>query len=265
LIEITRIFSRFTWENAADILLVALIFYTLLRLFRGTAAVQLLRGILVLTFVVVLISNMVELTAFRWLVNNSLNVILVAIPVIFQPELRRALERLGRTAPLFGRRASQATTEFLVSELLRTVDTLSERRHGAIIVLEGATGLEEYIETGTRLDSVVSRELLLTIFFPNTALHDGAVIVRGDRILAAGCVLPLTQRQFADTQMGTRHRAAVGITEQNDAIAVVVSEETGIISVSRHGRIVRRLDEKRLRKILQAFYEPRRAAPRDER
>lgn len=256
--DITALFSRFTWESAADVLLVTLVFYALLRLFRGTAAVQLLRGVLVLTFVVMLITNMFELTAFRWLVNNSLNVVLVAIPVIFQPELRRALERLGRTTPFLGRRAALATTEFIVSELIRTVDTLSQRKHGAIIILEGATGLEEYIETGTRLDSTISRELLLTIFYPNTALHDGAVILRSDRILAAGCVLPLTQRQFADTQMGTRHRAAVGITEQNDAMAIVVSEETGIISVSRHGRIVRRLDEKRLRRILQGFYEPRR-------
>mgnify|MGYP002682329690 CR=1 FL=1 len=261
---ITGILSRFTFQSAVDILLVAAVFYALLRLFRGTAAVQLLRGILVLTFGVVLVTNMVELTAFRWLVSNSLNVVLVAIPVIFQPELRRALEKLGRTTPLFGRRASQAATEFLVSELIRTVDTLSQRKHGAIIILEGTTGLEEYIETGTRLDSTVSHELLLTIFFPNTALHDGAVIVRSDRILAAGCVLPLTQRQFGDTQMGTRHRAAVGITEQNDALSIVVSEETGIISVSRHDRIVRRLDEKRLRKILQGFYEPR-LQPQNER
>ena len=256
--DLGAILSRFTWQSALDILLVAFVFYALLRLFRGTAAVQLLRGILVLTLLVVLVINMVDLIAFKWLVNSSLSVILVSIPVIFQPELRRALERVGRSAPLFRRRFSLGATEPFINEIMRAVETLSERKHGALIVLEGITGLEEYVESGTRLDSTASSELLLTIFYPNTILHDGAVIARSNRLLAAGCVLPLTDRVLADSELGTRHRAALGITEQNDALAIVISEETGTISVARHGRIVRGLDHRRLRRLLQAFYEPNR-------
>ena len=257
--ELSAIFSRFTVESAIDVLLVALVFFGLMRLFRGTAAVQLLRGFLVIILTVVLVAQMVQLTGFTWLVSNSLSLILISIPIIFQPELRRALERLGRTAPLFNRPAQVAKPERLVTELVRTAEMLAQQKHGALIVLAATTGLDEYIETGTLLDADVSSELLLTVFFPNTALHDGAVIVRGARVVCAGTILPLTQRQLADSQMGTRHRAALGITEQSDALAIVVSEETGIISVARYGRIVRRLDEKRLRKILQAFYEPGRS------
>jgi diadenylate cyclase len=146
----------------------------------------------------------------------------------------------------------------VIHEVTQAVEALARERTGALIVLEGDTGLEEHIESGERIDADVSARLLTTLFFPGTPLHDGAVIVRGDRIIAAGCVLPLTQRDLADSSLGTRHRAAVGITEQNDAMAIVVSEETGIVSVARAGRIARRLDAQRLRTLLQAFYKPRR-------
>ena len=142
--------------------------------------------------------------------------------------------------------------------MILAVETLARERTGALIVLEGDTGLEEHIESGERIDADVSARLLTTIFYPGTPLHDGAVIVRGDRIVSAACVLPLTNRDLADSSLGTRHRAAVGITEQNDALAIVVSEETGIISVARSGRIARRLDNQRLRTILGAFHKPRR-------
>ena len=151
--------------------------------------------------------------------------------MIFQPELRRALERLGRSAPfLMGRSSRETATQQVIHEVILTVESLRERT-GALIVLEGDTGLEEYIESGERIDAIMSARLLATIFFPGTPLHDGAVIIRGDRIMSAACVLPLTNRDLADSSLGTRHRAAVGITEQNDALAIVVSEETGIISV----------------------------------
>lgn len=257
LAEVTGAVPQFTWSSLVDILLVALVFYGLFRLFQGTQAVSLLRGILVIALVFVFAAS--RFTAFGWLLRNSLPVILVAIPVVFQPELRRALERLGRSTPmLVGRVNRETAAQQVIHEVVMAVETLARERTGALIVLEGDTGLEEHIESGERLDAGVSSRLLLTIFFPGTALHDGAVVIRGDRVVAAACVLPLTNRDLADSSLGTRHRAAVGITEQNDALVVVVSEETGIISVARNGRIARRLDVQRLRAILQAFYRPRR-------
>ena len=255
--ELAGIGPQFTWASVVDILLVALIFYGLFRLFQGTQAIALLRGILVIALLFLVAAS--RFTAFGWLLRNAAPIILVAIPVIFQPELRRALERLGRSAPFMMRRSSRETADQqVIHEVILAVETLSRECTGALIVMEGDTGLEEYIESGARIDAGVSARLLATIFFPGTSLHDGAVIVRGDRIVAAACVLPLTNRDLADSSLGTRHRAAVGITEQNDALAIVVSEETGIISVARGGRIARRLDTQRLRTILQAFHRPRR-------
>ena len=256
-VELSALAPQFTWSSVLDILLVALVFYGLFRLFQGTQAVALLRGILVIALIFVLAAS--RFTAFGWLLRNMLPMILVAIPVIFQPELRRALERLGRSAPIImGRGARETTAQQFIHEVTHAVEALARERTGALIVLEGDTGLEEYIESGERIDAAVSARLLQTIFFPGTPLHDGAVIVRGNQVVAAACVLPLTQRDLADSSLGTRHRAAVGITEQNDALAIVVSEETGIVSLARSGRIARRLDSARLRTILQAFYKPRR-------
>lgn len=256
-VEVAGLAPQFTWSSVLDILLVALVFYGLFRLFQGTQAVALLRGVLVIALIFILAAS--RFTALGWLLRNSLPMILVAIPVIFQPELRRALERLGRSAPLtMGRTAREAVAQQVIHEISQAVESLARERTGALIVLEGETGLEEYIESGERIDADVSARLLATIFFPGTPLHDGAVIIRGERIVAAGCVLPLTQRDLADSSLGTRHRAAVGVTEQNDAVVIVVSEETGIVSLARAGRIARRLDSQRLRTILQAFYKPRR-------
>lgn len=242
-------------RNLLDITLVSLLFYGLLLLFRGTQAVQLVRGMLVIGLGTVVINQVVELTAFRWLLTNTVAVILIAIPVIFQPELRRALERVGRTAPLLVRRTDSANTQRVVNEVVKAVEQMAERNTGALLVFEGATGLGEFIDRGVSVDADVSSELLTTIFFPNTALHDGAVVVSGDRVAAASCVLPLTQRELVDSQLGTRHRAAIGITEQADALSVVVSEETGSISVARNGRILR-IDAGRLRTLLSDFYRP---------
>ncbi len=243
------------WRNLLDITLVSLIFYVLLLLFRGTQAVQLLRGILVIAVVTAVVNQTIQLTAFKWLLSNSATFVLVAIPVIFQPELRRALERVGRTAPMLMRRNDNTGTQRMINEVIKAVEQMSERKTGALIVFEGATGLAEFIDRGVSLDCELTSELLTTIFFPNTALHDGAVIVSGNRIAAASCVLPLTQRELADSQMGTRHRAAIGVTEQADALTVVVSEETGTISVARNGRILR-IDSSRLRTLLTDFYRP---------
>jgi diadenylate cyclase len=254
----------YNWQSIIDLSLVALFFYILLRLFRGTQAVQLLRGILVIGLVIAVVTRTVELTAFSWLLRSSSLAVLVAIPVIFQPELRRALERVGRGMPFLNRRVEGATTQQMINEIVKACEELSDNRFGALIVLEGATGLGEYIDRGIVISGEVTSELLTTIFFPKTALHDGAVLIRDGRVAAAGCVLPLTHRELLDPQLGTRHRAAIGITEQSDALAVAVSEETGAISVARNGRIIRRLDNNRLRRILTEFYDPRTTNPDSE-
>lgn len=258
--DILWLFTRLNWLSVIDILLVALIFYGLLRLTRGTQAVQLLRGVIIVVLLTILITSVLKLAAFSWLIRNSLSALLVAIPVIFQPELRRALERVGRAGFLINRQES--TSERVIEEICQACHYLAELRHGALIVLERETGLQEYIDTGTKVGGKVSVELLLTIFFPNTPLHDGAVIIREDEIVAAACVLPLAGDIMPDRQLGLRHRAAVGITTETDAISIVVSEETGIISVAHNGRMIRRLDANRLGKVLRAFYKPQLPRPR---
>jgi diadenylate cyclase len=254
--DIFWVFSRFDWIALLDVALVVLVFYWLLFLLRGTQAVQLLRGIVILVLLVGLLSTIRELRAFGWLVRNAIPALLVSIPVIFQPELRRALERLGRTGTLLTAPTREQEMERVIEGIAAACQVLSERCHGAIIVLERETGLREYIDTGVEMDAAVTPALLETIFFPNTALHDGAVIVRDDRIVAAACVLPLIENMSGERNLGTRHRAALGVTVGTDAVAVVVSEETGIISIAHNGRMIRRLDAKRLQKILDAFYEP---------
>jgi len=249
--------QRLGWLDGVDILLVASIFFWLFYLVRGTRAVPLLRGVIFLIIVVLLLGGLVELRAFGWLIQRALPALLVAVPVIFQPELRRALEQLGRPGTLFGwRTGEREEVESALSTVTEASETLAQRHQGALIVLERQTGLQEFVESGVELDAKVSYELLLTIFNPNTTLHDGAVIVREGRILAAACVLPLSTAFLADRQLGLRHRAGIGVTEESDAIAVVVSEERGAISIAHNGRIIRNLDAKRLQKVLHAFYQP---------
>ncbi len=246
--------DRLSWPDVIDVLLVALIIYGLLVLIRGTRAVSLLRGLLVLALFLLGLSLLIDLVAFTWLVRNILPALLVAFPVIFQPELRRALEQLGRTGRvtrLFRRnRESRAVTA-----VARACLRLSQRRHGALIVFEQETGLQEYIDTGILLNAEPSPELLLTIFNKHTELHDGAVIVRGERLVAAAAVMPLSTSSLSDRQMGLRHRAGLGISEVSDAIAVVVSEETGQIAIAHNGRILRRQEPGRLDAILSAFLQ----------
>ncbi len=240
-------------QNLLDLMLVSLVFFVMLRFLRGTQAVQLLRGILLLALVTAIISQLTNLTAFNWLLGRSMNVLLLAIPVIFQPELRRALERVGRSAPLLARRTENAGIQSVISETVRVVEQLAQRKHGGLIVFEGETGLGEVIARGVPVNADVSAELLATIFFPNTALHDGAVMIRGDRVVAASCVLPLSDGDL-DNHLGTRHRAALGVTEQSDALAIVVSEETGAVSVAQNGRILR-VESGTLRTLLSRFYQ----------
>lgn len=249
--------QRLEWIDILDILLVAFLFFWILYLVRGTRAVPLLRGAIFLIIAVVLLSGFIRLRAFGWLAEKLFPALLVAVPVLFQQELRRALERLGRPGALLGwMRGKRAALEQTLATVAQASRTLAERRCGALIVLERETGLQELTDSGVLLDAAVTPELLLTIFNPHTVLHDGAVIVREGRVLAAACVLPLSTAFLADRQLGLRHRAAIGVTEESDAIVVVISEERGSISVAHGGRIIRNLDAKRLEAVLQALYQP---------
>jgi diadenylate cyclase len=252
--DVLWVLSHIQWLDVIDILLVMIIFYLLLTLAQGTQAVQLLRGVVLVILVAFLASQMLPFTGFTWLIQMSFPALLVAIPVIFQPELRRALERLGRAGGLLLWRQQEEVMERVVDEVIRAAHRLAGQRHGALIVLERETGLQEFIETGVPINADVNAELLRTIFHPNTALHDKAVIIRDGRIVAASSMLPVTHNpQYSG--LGTRHRAAIGLTEESDALVVIVSEETGIISVAYNGRIVRRLDGSRLRSVLLAFFQ----------
>ncbi len=255
MIDLGWVLSRLDSSDILDILLVTLVFYALLRLLHGTQAVQLVRGVLLFILLTITIANVFQLTAFTWLIRGAISALLVAIPVIFQPEIRRALERLGRTSMILTRPIEEEATQ-VIEEVCDAAEYLSQHRLGALIAFERETGLQEFIDTGSLLDSQVSSEIFIAIFYPYTALHDGAAIIRSNRLVAAGCVLPLTENPSLDRRFGTRHRAAIGLSEQTDALVVVVSEERGTISVAHDGRIVQRLDRTRLRNILRALHRP---------
>ncbi len=255
---LNRVFARLNplidLKPLIDITIVALIFYWLLGVIRGTRAVQLLRGIGVVLALSILLSSVLPLDTLRWLLTNAIQpALFVAIPVLFQPELRRALESLGRTNDLFGRgfgRANRSELLETINGVSRAAQQLSQQGVGALMVVEREVGLQEYADRGVIIDARLAVPLLLNIFYPNSPLHDMAVILRGNRILAANVVLPLSEDVGGPRRYGTRHRAAKGISEQSDAIAVVVSEETGAISLMNDGRMVSYLNEARLRSML---------------
>jgi diadenylate cyclase len=260
--DLLFIFQRLDWLSVFDILLVTFIFFLLLYMLRDTQALVLLRGVLFLVVALALLTSLVELPAFSWLIQSTLPALLLAIPVIFAPEIRRALERLGRAGtflPSGGRGTAQEFKDTIRSVVNATA-RLSARQHGALIVIQRLDGLEEFNETGVRINARVSPEILLQIFYPNTPLHDGAAIVSNNRLTAASCVMPLSASgiliRSPERQMGLRHRAALGISEVSDAVAVVVSEETGSISIAHSGRMIRRIDSERLENILTAFFGP---------
>ncbi|HEV7503774.1 MAG TPA: diadenylate cyclase CdaA [Thermoanaerobaculia bacterium] len=242
-----RFLEILTWRDAVDIFAVALIIYNLLLLIRGTRAVQMLLG-LVFLGLVYYGAILAELPTLQKILENLLIVLPFAVIVLFQQEIRRALVSFGRN-PLWGL-AKQQKVVASFSEIVLAATTLSARRTGALIVIERLHGLRNYIENGISLDAVVSYDLLINIFQPDTPLHDGAVIIQDDRIAAASCFLPLTPNPELSKEFGTRHRAALGLTEETDAVAVVVSEETGIISVAFDGAMIRDLDSHSLRNAL---------------
>ncbi len=240
-----------------DILVVSVIIYWLLWVAQGTRATQLLRGIVILSALVFFLANTLQLTTFNWLLSRLWPALVVAVPIIFAPELRRALEQIGHTGswlrPPFQNATPAEAMDRMVDEIVRAGVQLSRQRFGALVVIERETGLQDFADRGVPVDGELTRQLLITIFFPNSPLHDAAVLVRGDRIVAASVVLPLTDNISATGQLGTRHRAAIGITEESDALAVVVSEETGQMSVAHNGRLIRNLDQDRLRRVLRSL------------
>lgn len=264
--NIVFIFQRMTWLDVIDLFLVTLVFFLLLQFLRDTQAIVLLRGALFLIVLVSLLASLEVLPAFSWLVRNTLPAMLLAIPVIFAPEIRRTLERLGRAGSVLPGNPPIASTQETISAVIKAVTRLAERKHGALIVLQRMENLEDFVRTGVIMNAQVSSELLLQVFYPNTPLHDGAVIISDSRLVAAACVLPLSASgvlaHAPDRQMGLRHRAALGISEVSDAVAVVVSEETGYVSIVHAGKMIRRLTPERLEGILSAFFRPTEARKR---
>jgi len=258
--ELFFILQRFSWTSALDILLVAIVIFSILLLVRDTQAVIVLRGVVIIMILLGVLASFEVLPAFSWLVQTTLPALVVAIPVIFAPEIRRAFERIGRASNIFDFAGDIQGMAEVIDIVVRASEQLADRRHGALIVMQRFDPLTGFTDTGIELNAQVSDKLLMQIFYPSTPLHDGAVILVGGQVHSAAVVLPLAsgdiQALSPRRQLGTRHRAALGISEATDAVAVIVSEETGVISVAAGGRIIRRLDSERLRNLLLGFFKP---------
>jgi len=240
--------------DVLDILLVAVLFYRLLILVKGTRSAQMYVGLLVIVLIGILAREF-DLIAVKWIIESLKTVWLIAFVILFQPELRHALALFGRTR--YFRSFLRSDHYGFLGEVVRAVETLARRRHGALIVLERNTGLRNFVETGTRIDAKASAELLVTLFSPGSPLHDGAVIVREDTVVAAACILPLSANPRTPVTLGTRHRAGLGLSEETDAAVIVVSEQTGGISVAFRGRMRQALDEGELRSELSSIFRVR--------
>ena len=254
-----NIINRPTLNDIVDIFIVAFLLYKLLMLTKETRASAVLKGLAMLVLTS-WISDMLGLTALNWVLQSVVNNGALVLVILFQPELRKALEQIGRGTIRYGSRMNTTEeNEQIVHEITGCLLNLSRRRVGALIVIEQRIGLKDIVETGTALDSQISSALLENIFEPNTPLHDGAVVVRGNRIMAAACILTLSEGKGISRELGTRHRAALGITETTDAITLIVSEETGIISMAREGRLTRHLDRVALEEVLTSLYHQKEA------
>lgn len=250
-----NVFYRPDWRDVFDIFIVAFLIYRLLKFTRQTRGSSVFKG-LVAVLILTWISATLKLRALNWVLVQLINTGAVLLVVLFQPELRRALEQIGRGKILGGNktRSADVETDRIVNAFVDALTRLARRRVGALIVIECNTGLKDVIESGTLVDARISSALIENIFEPNTPLHDGAVVVRGESVYAAACILPLTDDQSISRDLGTRHRAAIGVTETTDAIALVVSEETGVISMARGGKLSRYLDAKSLSELLHQIY-----------
>ncbi len=253
---IANSFTQFGVRDAIDILLVCFVIYKLLALTKGTRAIQVLKG-LGLLIVAAQASKLLGLTVVGWLLDYAVSAGAIALVVLFQPELRRALEQIGH-GRFLGKNMLRHENDYshVVEELQCALLEMSKRRVGALIVVECRTGLEDLVGTGTLIHGRVSSALIENIFEPNTPLHDGAMIVRNDMIVAAGCFLPLSENTGIARELGTRHRAAIGVSEVSDSVTFVVSEETGVISMAKEGKIIRYLDAKALKDMLGALFIP---------
>lgn len=248
----------FSWISLIDIFIVAFVLYKLIMLIRGTRAVQLIKGLVVLLIATTL-SDWLGFYTINWVLERTINVLLVALPIVFLPELRRALEQLGR-GKFFAKPMVYIAEEDmtrLINELVRSVQVLVKNKIGALIIIERETGLNEYVETGTKIDGVISAEFLVNLFIPKSPLHDGAVIIRGDRVIAASCYLPLSEDPNISKELGTRHRAGIGITELSDALSIIISEETANVSMAQEGNLTRYLDETTLKEMLINLLQPK--------
>jgi diadenylate cyclase len=260
--DISLLFQRITWLGLFDILLVTLIFYVILNTLQDTQAMVLLRGILFLIIVLGLVTSIFQLPALSWLLRTALPALIFSIPVIFAPEIRRALEKIGRTRfsrlLFFSSPLPNSEVDAMIAAVVSACIRLADHQYGALIILQRQDKLTDYINTGVKMDARISAELLMQVFYPNTPLHDGASVVVGDRLAAAGCVMPLsnskTLNQSPERESGLRHRAALGTAEVSDAIALVVSEETGTISLANHSRLLKRISAEKLENYLRAFY-----------
>jgi len=235
-----------------DIALVWYVIYKLIMIIRSTKAIQLLKGIFVVVIVWVL-SIVLNLHTIQWLTNQAILWGFLVIIILFQPELRRALEQLGRGS-IFTRsgRSEEEKVDKVIDSIVTSAEYMGKRRIGALITIEQETGIDDYAETGTLIGGILTSQLLTNIFTPNTPLHDGAVIIRQDKIIAAACYLPLSESAFISKELGTRHRAAIGVSEVTDALTIIVSEETGAISCTKMGELLRDLDSDQLREFLVA-------------
>lgn len=247
---ILNIVENISVWSIVDIIVVAYIFYKIYTIMNQTRAEQLLKGILLIVLLIP-ISSFFNLTMLNWILNKTITIGVLSIVIIFQPEIRRALEHIGRSA--FNDThilEDEEKTEKIITEIVSSIENLAKTKTGALVIIEQNTGLEDIISTGTKIDALISSALIENIFVENSPLHDGATIVRNDRIAAAGCFLPLSSNASINKQLGTRHRAAIGITENSDALTIIVSEETGIISLAVNGKLTRNYTKDKLKDIL---------------
>ena len=253
---ITGVLTGISITDIIDIAIVSFIVYHLLGYLKSSRAAQLAKGMIIVT-VIAFLAEICHFYVLSWLIGRILNVGLIALVIVFQPELRRALDFLGRSK--LGLRQTSMSTEYnmaLVESIVRAVEYFSAKKEGALIVVEQETALDDVAESGTFVDAKLTTDTLENIFYKGAPLHDGAVIIRGDRIYSAGCVLPLSQNQNLSRDLGTRHRAGIGISEVSDALVIIVSEETGIISMAREGRLTRHLDGRSLTILLTELFTP---------
>ncbi len=241
------------WD-VIDILIVAVILYKVYEMLQDTRAITLVKGLIVL-MIVTLVASILELHVISWLLQKSVQLLFVALPIVFQPELRRALERLGQGRFLgLDQYLDAEEANSITNEIDKAVFNMADKKIGALLAIEKNVGINEIIDTGIKIEGLVTTEFLMNVFIPNTPLHDGAAVIRGKRLVAAGCYLPLTENRSLSSELGTRHRAAIGLSEQCDAVIIIVSEETGVVSVAENGRIERYMTHDSLRQRIRPLF-----------